>query len=270
MAIYRTVSMTFWTDSKVIDDFTPKDKLFYLYLFTNPHTNLCGCYEISVRQIMTETGYGKETIEGLIERFQTVHNVIRYSKNTKEILLLKWHKYNWTSSEKFKKPLLKEINEIKEKSFFDYLMEVFNGNKNAVYGIDTKCIDENYIDTNCSDTTVTVTDTVTVSDTDTVTNTDTDNDEVIKDIISYLNTRAGTHYQTSKQAKEKINGRLKEGFTPDDFRQVIDTKVDDWLNDPKMNQFLRPSTLFAVTHFEEYLNQGKSPPKDVFEEWANA
>lgn len=261
MAIYRTVSMTFWTDSKVIDDFTPKDKLFYLYLFTNPHTNLCGCYEISIRQIMTETGYGKDTIESLINRFQTVHNVIRYSKKTKEILLLKWHKYNWTASDKFRKPLLKEIEEVKEKDFYTYLMEVFNGNINAVYGIDTKCID-----TNCSDTTVTVSVTDTVTDTDTVSDTDTE----VKDIINYLNTRAGTHYTVSKQAREKINGRLQEGFTSDDFRQVIDIKVDDWLNDPKMVQYLRPSTLFAVTHFEEYLNQGKAPPKDELSEWANA
>ena len=46
MAIYRNVSMSFWTDSKVADDFTAEDRYFYLYLFTNPHTNLCGCYEI--------------------------------------------------------------------------------------------------------------------------------------------------------------------------------------------------------------------------------
>ena len=73
MAIYRTVSLSFWTDSKVTDDFTPEDKYFYLYLFTNPHTNLAGCYEISVRQMAYETGYIKETIERLIDRFKNVH-----------------------------------------------------------------------------------------------------------------------------------------------------------------------------------------------------
>lgn len=178
MAIYRTVSMSFWTDSKVIDEFTPEDKYFYLYLFTNPHTNLCGCYEISIKQVSAETGYSKETIENLLTRFVNVHNVIRYSSDTKEILLLNWHKYNWTSSDKFRKPLLKELHQIKDKSFAHYLISIFNGDS-IEYGIDTMCMDTNSIDTNCSDITVTVTDTdtVTVSDTDTVIVTDTDSDK---------------------------------------------------------------------------------------------
>lgn len=156
MAIYRTVSMSFWTDSKVIDEFTPEDKYFYLYLFTNPHTNLAGCYEISFKQITAETGYSRDTVENLIKRFENVHNVLRYSVSTKEILLLNWYKYNWTTSEKFRKPLQKQLQDIKDKSFRDYLIRRFNGDETDIYGIDTTCMD----------TTVTVTDTV--SDTDTV------------------------------------------------------------------------------------------------------
>ena len=151
MAIYRTISMSFWTDSKVADDFTPEDRYFYLYLFTNPHTNLCGCYEISIKQAVTETGYSKDTIENLIERFEEYHNVIRYSPTTKEILLLNWHKYNWTKSEKFRKPLLAEIGRVKNKRFKEYLSKIANSEDDG-YGIDTTCID--------TSVTVTVTDTV--------------------------------------------------------------------------------------------------------------
>ena len=32
MAIYRPVHVTFWQDPKVIEEMTPEDKLFYLYL----------------------------------------------------------------------------------------------------------------------------------------------------------------------------------------------------------------------------------------------
>lgn len=152
MAFYRTISMSFWTDSKVADDFTPEDRYFYLYLFTNPHTNLCGCYEISIKQAVTETGYSKDTIENLLERFEEYHNVIRYSPTTKEILLLNWHKYNWTKSEKFRKPLLAEIGRVKNKRFKEYLLKIANSEGDG-YGIDTTCID----------TSVTVTDTDTVS-----------------------------------------------------------------------------------------------------------
>ena len=127
MAFYRTVSMSFWTDSKVVDDFTPEDKYFYLYLFTNPHTNLCGCYEISIKQAVNETGYNRDTIESLINRFETFHKVIVYSRETKEILLLNWHKYNWTKSEKYNKALESEISKVKEERFREYLLGVLRG-----------------------------------------------------------------------------------------------------------------------------------------------
>ena len=31
MAIYRNVSLSFWEDIKIVDDFTPEDRYFYLY-----------------------------------------------------------------------------------------------------------------------------------------------------------------------------------------------------------------------------------------------
>ena len=54
MAKGRLVSTSFWTDSKIVDDFLPEDKYLYLYCLTNPHTNLCGCYEVSVKQIAVQ------------------------------------------------------------------------------------------------------------------------------------------------------------------------------------------------------------------------
>jgi hypothetical protein len=140
MAKYRAISLNFWTDAKIADDFTPEDRYFYLYLFTNPHTNLCGCYEISIKQMVNETGYSKDTIERLLERFRTIHKVTDYSSKSKEILLINWHKYNWTSSEKFRKPLAEEIKCIKNEFFKDYLTKIFNGEDEG-YGIDTPCID---------------------------------------------------------------------------------------------------------------------------------
>lgn len=127
MAIYRTVQMSFWTDTKVVDDFTPEDRYFYLYLFTNPHTNLCGCYEISKSQMSVELGYSKDIIEKLLIRFSDIHNVIKFDKDTKEVLLLNWSKYNWTKSSDFKKALEKEINSVKTPAFKQYLFNVLDG-----------------------------------------------------------------------------------------------------------------------------------------------
>ena len=126
MASYRNISMDFWTDSKVVDDFTPEDRYIYLYCMTNPHTNLCGCYEVSIKQIATETGYNNDSVERLLKRLDSAHNVIRYSAQTKELLILNWCRYNWSTSEKLNKPLLGEIRKVKNDRFREYLAARYN------------------------------------------------------------------------------------------------------------------------------------------------
>lgn len=117
--------MAFWTDSKIADEFTPEDKYFYLYLLTNPHTNTCGCYELSPRQMAIDTGYAKETVEKLLDRMEKVHNVIQYSATNKEILIINWRKYNWTYSPKLKASVSAFIKKVKTKAFRDYLLKCY-------------------------------------------------------------------------------------------------------------------------------------------------
>ena len=77
-----------------------------------------------------------------------------------------------------------------------------------------------------------------------------------KEIIEYLNDQTGRRYShTANKNQDLIKARWNEGFRVEDFKQVIDTKVKDWGNDSKMNQYLRPVTLFS-NKFDDYLNQG--------------
>lgn len=72
-------------------------------------------------------------------------------------------------------------------------------------------------------------------------------------VIDYLNQKAGTNYRaSSKKTRSLIHARIKEGFTLDDFKTVIDKKCAEWLGSD-MAQYLRPETLFG-TKFEGYLN----------------
>ena len=78
---------------------------------------------------------------------------------------------------------------------------------------------------------------------------------VISEIIDYLNQKTGKHFRKSiANTTRAINARIKEGFTVDDFKAVIDKKVIEWGKDERMKQYLRPQTLFG-TKFESYLNQ---------------
>lgn len=164
MANYRNISISFWTDSKVDDDFTPEDKYFYLYLLTNPHTNICGCYEISMKQMESETGYNTDTIKRLLQRMENQHKVILYSHKTKEVLILNWCKYNWTDSAKVKNAVGKVANHIKSEKFKRYVIDTLS--IGYPYRIDTLSIPYTYpMDTSVSDT---GTDTVSESDTESV------------------------------------------------------------------------------------------------------
>lgn len=117
MGNYRNITVNFWNDSKIDDCFTPEDKYFYLYLLTNPHTNISGCYEISNKQIERETGYNETTVKYLINRMHVYHGVIDYSEETKEVYIYNWYKYNWTTSPKVQQSCRYFADLIKNKSF---------------------------------------------------------------------------------------------------------------------------------------------------------
>lgn len=80
-----------------------------------------------------------------------------------------------------------------------------------------------------------------------------------EEIIGHLNQRAGTHYKaTTSSTRKLIKARLKEGFTVDEIKLVIDKKCADWLHNPAMMGYLRPETLFGPK-FESYLNAKMMP-----------
>lgn len=81
------------------------------------------------------------------------------------------------------------------------------------------------------------------------------NIRIYKDVISHLNAVAKTSFRDStKKTQTLIDARVKEGFSFDDFVKVIDVKTAQWMDNPKMNKYLRPETLFG-NKFESYLNE---------------
>lgn len=73
------------------------------------------------------------------------------------------------------------------------------------------------------------------------------------DILSYLNQRAKRDYRAVDSNLRLIAARLGEGASVADCKAVIDAKVSAWKDDPKMNEYLRPETLFNATKFAQYI-----------------
>ena len=238
MSVYRTLQLSFWTDNKVQDDFTPEDKYFYLYLLTNPQTNICGCYEISYSEMIIHTGYNKESIIRLLDRFEKVHDLIRFSSETKEVLILNWYKYNWSKSPLTLKGVRKEAEHIKYEPFMNYVLEV------------AKCVET---DTPCKGYIYPIQASVSV----TVLNNNTDS-------IIYLNNNKDLNTKdlqdTTQEEKTKdLNGTLVSNNTkkqkPEkhqhgEYKHVL--LSDDELN-KLMNDYGEAETMEAIKFLDEYM-----------------
>lgn len=80
--------------------------------------------------------------------------------------------------------------------------------------------------------------------------------------INYLNAKTGSKYRANnRKTLGHIKARLEEGFVGKDFKRVIDNRLSHWKDDPEMEQYLRPMTLFG-TKFESYLNSKDKPKKE--------
>jgi hypothetical protein len=75
----RMLKCKFW-DDKFIEMLDPSEKLLYLYLLTNPLTNLAGVYEISIRRIAYDTGFEKDTVQKMLDRFEQAKKVFYFNE----------------------------------------------------------------------------------------------------------------------------------------------------------------------------------------------
>jgi hypothetical protein len=133
----RMIDTQLWNDENIIENFTAEDKYFWLYILTSPHNNICGVFKNSPTLIARDMGLHKDTVVNLIYRFEKQHCLIAVDKDTNEILILNWYKYNWTKSPKLKCIIEKEAVLIKS----DLLRE------NVFKKLEELCCNDEKVDT---------------------------------------------------------------------------------------------------------------------------
>lgn len=116
MGIKRVVDTSFWTDGKV-DEFTPEDKLFMMYLLTSPFSTQLGIYEISIKQVAFHLGYSMDTVRNLIERFENSYKIIIFSQSTNEVAIKNFLRHSIIKGGKPVEDCIKrEMAKVKNKS----------------------------------------------------------------------------------------------------------------------------------------------------------
>ncbi|HES9157142.1 TPA: conserved phage C-terminal domain-containing protein [Streptococcus pyogenes] len=76
---------------------------------------------------------------------------------------------------------------------------------------------------------------------------------ICKEVISYLNLKAKKNFKVDAASHHKfIKARLKEGYTLEDFKKVVDIMSAKWIG-TEYEQYLQPQTLFG-NKMDNYLN----------------
>lgn len=119
----RLVDTKLWNDENIIENFTAEDRYFWLYLLTNPHNNICGVLKNSPALMARDMGLHKDTIINLLYRFENIHKLVFCDKETNEVVILNWSKYNWTKSPKILSVIEKELGGIKSEKIKNILSD---------------------------------------------------------------------------------------------------------------------------------------------------
>lgn len=288
----RMIDTDLWSDSKVMDEFSPQDKYFWLFLLTTRYGNLIGVFEVSKRLMAFDLGLEIKEVERLIDKFKNEYKMIDYNENTREIFIYNWYKYNWTKSPRLFVSIKNVIEEVKCLKFKEMITLMANEyEKNGTINnevLDRVSIPYQYLsNTNTNSNTISISHNTTnlkekiknkkekLTSVKEVSYNDIEiayvnlkENEIkntfiseVKEIVEFLNQRLGTSYRyTTKKTQDLIRARMNEGFVLNDFLTVIDKKVREWKG-TEWEKYLRPETLFS-NKFEGYLQQPFKENKD--------
>ncbi len=112
MSTQRYISTGFW-DDEWIQTLDPSEKLLYLYLMTNPLTNIAGVYKITSRRVSFDTGFNNDTINNIMGKFMKAGKAHRVGEY---IVLPSWPQHQaWHKSDRIKQGIESLLRELPEK-----------------------------------------------------------------------------------------------------------------------------------------------------------
>ncbi|WP_433867046.1 conserved phage C-terminal domain-containing protein [Ralstonia wenshanensis] len=257
MRSYGKVGPKFWIGAtgKQLRAKGAHAQLVALYLMTSPHANMLGLYYVSIGTIAHETGLGFEgASEGLQRAIEA--GFCSYDEASEMVWVHEMAAYQiaekLSSKDNQVKSVQKEYDELLANPFLEPFFEKYgtafcmsncrkfgspsqapsNPLRSQEQEQEQEQEEENPLSGQPDDA---------------------------REILAYLNEKTDSAYRPVDSNLKLIRDRLKSGATVEQVRGVIDAKVAQWGNDPKMQEFLRPTTLFRASNFEQYLGQLGKP-----------
>jgi len=111
----RYISTSFWDDSW-ISELGTNEKLLYLYLLTNPLTNIAGVYKITQKRIAFDTGLKLTVIKEILDRFQESKKIFLYEEY---LIIPAWPQHQkWQQRKKIQLAIISQLQELPKKLLF--------------------------------------------------------------------------------------------------------------------------------------------------------
>lgn len=79
--------------------------------------------------------------------------------------------------------------------------------------------------------------------------------------IEWFNQKSGKRFKNVESNRKIIRARINEGYSKSELAKVVEFKSKQWKDDSKMNPYLRITTIFAPSHFGNYLNEANEYSK---------
>lgn len=251
MGKYTPLHKKIWRD-KDFKKSSKDGKILFVYLISNESINNSGIYEIPLSTISDETGIGCSTVAQLLAK-GSIRNIL-YDVENEIVFVVNRRKYSpGGNPAQVEKGIISEFQQTSKSYLWTHFLELNPQFKNKFPTV-AQPLPNGSIPLPVP---------VPI---EVVTNSKPLKMEKEKEILEYLNLRAKKKYKPTPKNLEHISARYREDYSVDDFKRVIDCKVDQWKGSHKMDKYLRPSTLFNPTNFPAYANEMLPAGSQVIEE----
>ena len=119
MSTQRYIDTSFWDDTW-IQELDPSEKLLYIYLLTNPLTNIAGILELTTKRICFDTGFNSDTVGHILKKFEDAKKVYRYENF---IIIRNFPKHQHLENDKILKGVVSILSKLPQE-FLNYLEEI--------------------------------------------------------------------------------------------------------------------------------------------------
>ncbi len=108
MAKQRYVDTRFWDDSYIVS-LNPMEKLVFIYLITNPLTNVTGAYELPIQRAAFDIGFSIEEVSAVFEKLEASGKLIRWNGWVCVVNFIKYQNYTNSNIQKGMQAELKRV-----------------------------------------------------------------------------------------------------------------------------------------------------------------